>query len=317
MALSNEELLQKAVFDTSGFGGAGEAPLAIEQVTQFIELMTAGQDMLPDVVTKTSSAPKWQESIIDFSGAIAKPGVSGARLASGDRSAPTTGIVEMNTVLIRAEVPVVDEVLEDNVSGPALAGSIERLIADRFGFDIEDLFINGVAGSGGTLLDLLDGWVQRATDDGNVVAASAFGQDYQTLFKEMILAMPVRFLRRLETDGAFYVPKRMEYMYRDILASRETPGGDVYLTNTGELRYQGILIKGVANLNITAGSPDTANVVLGHKSNFYAGYQRAMKFETWRDPREGAMSFIVTARVDAEIAVPSATVVATSVNVEP
>ncbi len=317
MAISNDELLAKAVFDTSAIGGVGEAPLAIEQVTQFIELMTAGQDMLPDVQTKTSSASKWQESIIDFAGRIAYPGVSGTRNTSGQRSAPTTGIVEMNTVLLRAEVPVVDEVLEDNVAGPALAGSIERLIADRFGFDIEEMFINGIfVPTAVTSLDLLDGWLFQAQQLGNVVAASTYGQDYQTVFKEMILAMPLRFLRRLEQDGAFYVPKRVEYIYRDILAGRETVGGDVYLTNSGELRYQGILIKGVANNAVTAGSPDTATFLLGHKSNFYAGYQRAMKFETFRDPREGAMSFVVTARVDAKIAVPSATVAATSVNVK-
>lgn len=319
MALSNDELLAKAVFDTSAFGGAEQAPLAIEQVTQFIELMTAGQDMLPDVQTKTSSASKWQESIIDFAGRIAYPGVSGTRNTTGQRSAPSTGIVEMNTVLLRAEVPVVDEVLEDNVAGPALAGSIERLIADRFGFDIEEMFINGVfSNTQTTSLDLLDGWLQQAQDLGNVVAASSYGQDYQTVFKEMILNMPLRFLRRLEQDGAFYVPKRVEYIYRDILGAREDGSlGGVSLTSSNELRYQGILIKGVANNTVTSGSPDTATFLLGHKSNFYAGYQRAMKFETYRDPREGAMSFVVTARVDAKIAVPSAVVAATSVNVEP
>jgi hypothetical protein len=42
-----------------------------------------------------------------------------------------------------------------------------------------------------------------------------------------------------------------------------------------------------------------------------------MTLETFRDPREGATSFIVTARVDAKIAVPDATAIATSVNVEP
>jgi hypothetical protein len=42
-----------------------------------------------------------------------------------------------------------------------------------------------------------------------------------------------------------------------------------------------------------------------------------MKFETFRDPREGATSFLVTCRVAPNIAVRNATVCATSVNVEP
>lgn len=316
MALSNDELLAKAVFDTTAFGGAGEAPLAIEQVTSFIELMTAGQDMLPTVQTKTSAAPKWQESIIDFAGnRIAQPGIQGTR--NSTRSAPGTGIVEMNTVLLRAEVPVVDEVLEDNVAGPALSGSLERLIADQFGYDIEEMLVNAVYNgtTPSTTLDLLDGWVKQAKNLGNVVAASSYGEDYQAVFKELILALPDRFKRNIENDGTFYVPKRLVYIYRDILASRETVGGDMYLTQSGDLQYQGIKITGVANLAIASGAPDTSNIILGHKSNFYAGFQRAMKFETFRDPREGAMSFVVTARVDAKIAVPSAVSIATSVNV--
>ena len=68
---------------------------------------------------------------------------------------------------------------------------------------------------------------------------------------------------------------------------------------------------------IASGSPDTSAILLTNKNNLYAGFHRNMKFETWRDPREGATSFVVTARVDAKIAVPNATVLAYSVNVEP
>lgn len=313
MALSNDELLAKAVFDTSGFGGVGEAPLAIEQVSTFIELMTAGQDMLPTVVTKTSSAPKWQESIIDFAGPITYPGIQGVRNTTGQRSAPITGVVEMNTVLVRAEIPVVDEVLEDNVAGPALAGSVERLIADRVGFDIEGAMINGVfVNSPSAINDLLDGWVRQAEQDGNVTDATSLGEDYQTIFKDLILGLPVRFRRNLTQDATFYTPNQLFYVWRDILANRETVGGDAYLANDGSLSYLGIPITPVANLTVTS---NVSSILLAHKSNLYAGFQRAMKFETFRDPREGAMSFVVTARFDAKVAVAQATSVATNVTV--
>ena len=39
--------------------------------------------------------------------------------------------------------------------------------------------------------------------------------------------------------------------------------------------------------------------------------------ETWHDPREGGISFIVTARVDAKVAHKPATVYAKNVDVEP
>lgn len=318
MAYTLEELLQKATFSTGDFGGAGEAPLSVEQVLQFIELMSAETVMLGDVRTVTSSSSKWQESIIDFGSRIAKPGVEATRLADGDRVKPSTGVVEISTVLLRAEAPVSDEVMEDNVAGAGIANSLERLIASRFGFDIEDLFVNGDTGSGDPYLALQDGWLKLAQGvGGNVVAASAIGQDYQEIFKRLVIAIPDRFKRNLATDYRFYVPQRLTEKYRDILADRGTPMGDMMLSGTGELRYQGILIKGVPSFAITAGSPDTSSILLANRNNLYAGYHRRMKMETWRDPREGATSFVVTARVNSQIGVVEQTAIATSVDVEP
>lgn len=326
LSLSTESLLRKAVLNVTGpggdvgtadFGGAGQAPLSLEQVAEFIELMAAQQVMLPEVRRVTSSASKWQESIIDMGGRIAKPGVEATRLGASDREKPTTGIVEMSTVLLRAEIPVSDEVFEDNVAGQNLVNSIERLIADRFGYDIEDLMVNGDTGSGDPYLAQLDGWLAQATASGNSLDASTYGQDYQEIFQLMLQSVPHRHLRNLRAQGRFYVPQASEFKYRDLLAARGTNLGDLMLTSDNELRYQGILIKGVPSFGILAGAPDTSDFLLCNPMNLYAGFHRAMKFETWRDPREGATSFVVTARVDAKIAVPEATVIAYDVNVEP
>ncbi len=326
--LSTEELLRKALvvsdgspgapFGTTGadFGGAGQAPLSVEQVTQFIELMAASQVMLSDVKTVTSSSAKWQESILDFGARIARPGIEATRLTEPNRTKPVTGIVEISTVLLRAEIPVSDEVFEDNVAGANIAQSIQKLIADRFGYDIEDLMTNGdISGGPDSYMQLLDGWLVQARDNGNAVDGSSYGQDYQEIFRVLLNSLPDRFKRQLETDFRFYLPQRTTEKYRDILASRGTNLGDLMLTGTGELRYQGIRIVGVPSFAIDAGSPDKSTVLLANHNNLYAGYHRAMKFETWRDPREGAMSFIVTARVDAQIAVPDATAVAYDVDV--
>lgn len=316
MSITNEELLAKATQTTTDFGGAGEAPLSVAQADQFIELMAAEQVMLPDVHTVKSTASKWQESIIDFGSRVARGGTEGVRLADADRVKAQTGIVEISTVLLRAEVPISDEVMEDNTAGGSYASTVERTLASRFGYDVEDLMLNGDTASGDTYLALLDGWIKRSKGaGGHAVNVSADGQDYQTIFKKLLNNMPDRHKRRLEVDGRYYVPKRLEERYRDILASRGTALGDLVLTGKGELRYQGILIKGVPSMAITAGTPDTSHIVLANKNNLYAGYRRMITMETWRDPREGATSFIVTARVDAKVAVVDATAVATNVNV--
>ncbi len=320
--LSTEDLLRKAILtettaggaESIGIGGSGQAPLSVEQVTQFIELMAAQQVLLSDVRTVTSSAAKWQESILNFASRIARPGVEATRLATGDRVKPDTGLVEISTVLLRGEVPVSDEVLEDNVAGQNLVNSLERTISDRFGYDIEDLLANGdTTNMSDSYLAQLDGWLAQAKNDGNSIDGSTYGQDYQEIFRVLLNGMPARFLRNLETDGRFYIPKRTEQKYRDILASRGTPLGDLMLTGKQELRYQGILVLGVPSIAIS--TDDKASILLTNKNNLYAGFHRAMKFETWRDPREGATSFVITARVDAKVAVPEATVTAYDVDV--
>lgn len=318
MAISPQELLRKATLTTADFGGVGEAPLSIQQVREFIKLLAADQVFLGDVRRVTSGANKWQESIVDFGGRITKPGVEATRLEAADRSKPTTGSVEISTVLLRAEVPVSDETLEDNVNESGFANDLETLIADQFGFDVEELMVNGDTASGDAYLKQIDGWVKQAKGAaGHVLASSAIGQDYQTIFRKLLNSLPNRFKRGLTTDYRFYVPIVLEELYRDILASRGTPLGDLTLTGTQELRYQGILIKGAPSLSVTAGTPDTSNILLANRNNLYAGFRRSMTMETFRDPREGATSFVVTARVDAKIAVPAATAIATEVNVEP
>ena len=318
--ITNKELLRKATLTTEDFGGEGEAPLSVEQVKEFIKLLSAEQTFLPDVRTVTANAAKWEESIVDFGERITHGGVEATRLAAEDRQKPSTGNVTISTVLLRAEIPVSDETMEDNVASASFANDLEVLIADRFGYDVEELLVNGDEESADKYLKLLDGWLVLAEGEaGNVVEAEGDGQDYQTIFKKLLQSLPERHKRRLIDDGRFWVPSRLEIEYRDQLADRGTPLGDITLSGKGELRYQGILIKGSPVIPIVEDEEekedDKSTVLLSHRQNLYAGYRRRMRMETFRDPREGATSFVVTARVDSEIAVPEATAIATDVNV--
>ena len=318
MSISNQELLQKAIIDTTDFGGPGEAPLRVEAADRFIELMTTGQELLSDVQVVKHNASKWQQATIQFAGRIMRRGTEGAALLDAERSKPTTGLIEMSTVLVKGEVAVSDETFEDNLEGDAFAALLERLIADRAGFDLEELALQGDTASGDTYINLLDGWLKQMRGaGGHVVNAAALGQDYQSVFRQLLLALPERAKRNIQGDGRYYVPSRMETMYRDILSARGTPLGDLTLTGNNELRYQGILIKGVTTMPIVAGTPDTAQIFLTNRNNLYAGFRRQLNIESWRDPRAGVTSFIITARFDAKVADVDATATATNVDVEP
>lgn len=310
--ISNKELLQKATLTTSDFGGATEAPLSVEQVKEFIKLMSAEQVFLPDVRLVTAGAAKWEESIVDFGSRITRGGTEAKRLEDADRAKPSTGNVTISTVLLRAEVPVSDETLEDNVEEEGFSNTLETLIADRFGFDVEELLVNGDTGSGDSYLKLLDGWLVQAVEGGHEVDASGDGQDYQAIFKKLLQSLPNRHKRGLQQDGRFWVPVTLEEEYRDQLADRGTALGDFNLTRSGDLTYQGIKIQGAPVLDID--EEGKTNILLAHRQNLYAGFRRRMTMEKFRDPREGATSFVVTARVDAEIAVPDAVAVATEVD---
>jgi hypothetical protein len=143
MSISNQELLQKATLTTGDFGGATQAPLKIEAADQFITLMTVGQQILNDVQVVRHTASKWQQATIQFASRIMRPGIQATRLVDADRAKPSTGIIEMSTVLAKGEVVVADEVFEDNLEGDSFAGTLESLIADRAGADLEELALSG------------------------------------------------------------------------------------------------------------------------------------------------------------------------------
>ena len=323
MVLSNQRMLEKATLTLSDFGGTTTAPLTIEQVQTFLRLAITNQAILPDVRTVMANANKWQESKINFDERIMRPGTELTRLVEADRISPGTGLIEISTVLIRGEVPISDEVMEDQVERAGFGNTVMSMVAEGAGRDIEELLVNGdtsyssANASDQAWFQQLDGWLKQAQGaGGNVVDATNIGQDYQTVFNRLLTALPDRY-KRDKANMRFYVPTQLEEKYRDQLAQRGTVGGDAWLEGARQLKYQEIPIHPVPLLGITSGSPDTTFVMLSHRLNLYAGYRRQIRMETWRDPREGGTSFIVTARVDAKLAHVPATAIATGVNVEP
>ncbi len=316
MTTKNETYLKKAILTTTDLGTG--ATLNPEQADEFLRLAIAPQVMLPEVRTVRSSATKWQEAKIDFGSRILRPGVEGERLTYEERAKPTTGYVEISTVLVKGEVPISDEVMEENVEREGFADTIVQMVAEGSGRDLEELFIRGDTGSPDGYLAQLNGWLKQAEvgAGAHVYDAAADGQDYQSIFKKLLLALPDQYKRDIE-NMRFYVPVRLEEIYRDQLSARGTPLGDQTLQGKTPLTYQGIKIRGVPLFPIAPGASDTSKVLLTHRLNLYAGYRRQIRLETYRDPREGATSFIVTARADAKIAVIPATALAYNVNVEP
>lgn len=326
MGMSVKELLQKAVMTTADFDTPTTAPLTIEQVDEFLKLAITPQIMLSEVRIVKSKAAKWQESKIDFASRILYPGLEAERLVFEKRTKATTGRIEMSTVLVKGEVPISDEVMEDNVERAGFGDTIVSMIAEGSGRDLEELFIQADTddsiinhGEGaGDYLRMFDGWLKQAMTGvgANTYDAVADAKDYQAIFAYLIKSLPARYKRDL-ANMRFWVPTTLEETYREQLAARMTGLGDALLEGDRPVKYQSVKIVGVPLFPIISGTPDTSWVFLTHRLNCYAGIRREIKLETFRDPREGATSFIVTSRVDAKLAHVPATAVAYNVNVEP
>ena len=315
MSMNNQRLLQKASLTLSDFGG-DNAPLTVEQINTFLRLAITPQVMLPDVRTVMSNAASWQESKINFDERVMRLGTEGVRNREDDRISPDTGIVEIVTTLLRGEIPISDEVMEDQVERAGFGNTIMTMAAEAVGRDIEELMINGDTASTDSFLRGFDGWLKQANSgEGNRYNASGDGPDYQTIFNKLLTLLPDRY-KRDKANMRFYVPTQLEEKYRDQLAQRGTALGDAILEGSRQLKYQEIPIKAVPLLNITSGTPDHSFVLLTHKQNLYAGYRRQVRLQNWYDPREGLYSFVISARVDAKVAHVPATSIATNVDVD-
>jgi hypothetical protein len=62
------------------------------------------------------------------------------------------------------------------------------------------------------------------------------------------------------------------------------------------------------------GSDAGDKVLLVHPKNLYIGFRRQVKMETFRDPREGGTSFVVSVRTDTKLGHIDASVIATLVS---
>ena len=114
--------------------------------------------------------------------------------------------VELTTKKIRLDWEVSTEGLEDNIEGGALEDHLVRLMTNAFANDIEDLAINGLGAGGNAFLNIMEGFVSKATTDGDAheavvtVVDNAWTTD---VMQSIILAMPRKY-RALKNNLKFY-----------------------------------------------------------------------------------------------------------------
>lgn len=317
------EYVQKATFTTSDISGAGNGGiLSNQQARQFLRDAIEATVILNASDVFDSDSPKFEVPKISMSNRImyggnaSKRDLEAARVTSGNQQKPDTDLVTLSTELFKGEVPVGDEVFEDNVERAGLADSIMAMIAEAVGRDLEELAIKSDTDDTDISYGLLNGIVQQLVDANQNVYDAVDANTtptYKGMFKAMVDKLPSRF-RRTWDRLVFYVPIAVADGYAEELANRGTALGDANVVDRGNLRYRGIPVEEVALMSGTQNSVDYSKFcILCDPKNLKTGFHRRVRMEKFRDPREGATSFLPTVRFDSKWAQAEATVLAKNV----
>lgn len=335
--MENQELLRKADLALSDLQGAGKGGLLLpEQANFFIHKMIEQPGLLNQNVIRfvPMNSPQMYINKIGFGKRILRAGVQGTRLATAAvdgafnpvteataRAKPTFEQIQLQTKEVIADVPIPYDVMEDNIerataanneasnTGPGgLRNTILQLIAERAQVDLEELALHGDTDldAADTYLDLTDGWMKRATEDGNTLDA-ANATITKKLLKRGMKAMPKQY-RRLPSSLWHIVSQDNELEYRDTLSDRGTSMGDGLVEGDRPARAYGSLVKGIDLMNEDAG-------LYANPKNLIFGMQRQISLEFDKDIRAREYIIVLTARVDVQIEEAEATVAYSNIGV--
>lgn len=314
MASRLKQHLKKATFTTSDLSGGGNGGyLSAQQARTFLRDAIEATVILAQADVFDSASPVFEVPKISFSNRIMYAGVEGARVDSGDRQEADTSLVTLTTKLFKGEVPVSDEVFEDNVEQEGLADSLAEMIAEAVGRDLEEIAIKADTGDSDVSFNQFDGIIQSLVDANVNVVSMTSHTSYKEMLKDMVADLPSRW-RRTWDRLKFFVPISMADGYSDETSNRGTGLGDSQQTDAPSNRYRGIGIEEVALFSGTQNSYDYSKVaLLCDPMSLKVGFHRRVRMEKFRDPREGLTSFLPTVRYDVEWARNEAVVLATGI----
>lgn len=180
-----------------------------------------------------------------------------------------------------------DETLEDNIEQEGFEQTLQDIIAEAAGRDLERLFLQGDTDDTG-FLATTDGWFEKAA---HVLDETDFDPaDPEDLFEALLTSVDPKYLRD-RSDWRFWVDWDVENDYRDELRSRATGLGDSAQTGAQRLAYKGIEV-------VEAPLVGSGRAALFHQDNTVYGIWRDIRIEPYRRPDHSRTDFFVTMRVD-------------------
>ncbi len=295
---SNRTLLEKADLALADLT-AGGGVLLPAQAQKFMRLLIKQSVLMQMATVVPMASPKHQIAKIKFGSRILRRGSEATALPVADRSRPDMSYLELDAQLVKAEVHLSDEVLEDNIERGELRQTILEMIAEAAGRDMEEVIINGDTASADPFLATLDGLLKQATshivDAGGVALSKNF-------LRDLLKSLPNEYLRD-KKQMAFLTSVDAELDYRNSLADRATVGGDRFIEEDTPALYSGVPVKPVPLFpeNLGQGANRTVALLCNPK-NVHVGIWRQIRLESFRDVSAGVLRVVATMRFDAKFA---------------
>lgn len=307
----NRTLLEKADIALSDLTSDGGL-LQPAQAAKFMRILIKQSRLMGMSTVVPMKSQKQLIEKIRFSGRVLRAGNEAQALASGDRAKPTTGKVELDSQLFKAEVRLNNEVLEDSIERAELRQTIMQILGDAIARDMEEVALQGDTASADPFLAKFDGVLKQITS--HTVDATDVKLN-KALFRDNLRALPSEFLRN-KAEMRFLTSVDAEIDYRDTLADRVGALGDKFLEQEAAVAYSGVPVMDLQLMpeNIGTGSHCTSMIFTDPK-NINFGVWRQIRIETDKLVSEGVLIIVATLRFDVKLAEETATVKTTNINV--
>lgn len=296
MPTSNKTIMQKADMEVADLISDG-GYLAEEQAEKFmVDLIKASVVLKLITVQGLKSHTKLLDSV-GLNGRVLRPGTSGKALSEADRAKPVTDQVELTTKLMKGEIRLPDEVLEDNIEGGTFKATVQSMMSEQAALDMDELVVNGDTSSTDPFLALIDGMLVKATSHTVNAGVNPIAKSY---LKAAVKAMPSP-ANRNRAAQRFLTSEDAEVDYRDYLSDRATVLGDKFMMDEAPVRYaaRAILPVPVFPDDLGAGN-DCTDVLLLDPKNAIWGVWRKIRIETDRDISTGEWMMVISVRAGFE-----------------
>lgn len=300
MAIMHEELIRKARHSVQDLAdGAGF--LLPTQARRFLRLSLPETSLLRMARLHPMQAPEEHVDKFRFSTRVMRAGTTGTSLTDTELATPQLSKQVLKAVLVKANIDLDLEVLEDQIEKEGYMQTIMDGLAPRIGLDWEELVVNGdTANAVDPYLCLLDGIYKQAD---SIIYNHLGAPPSLALWHKMLKLMPPEFQRVLP-QTRFFSAWNIQHDWRANLAGRFGPIGDAALQSLQQVAAFGIPIVPVANVRDDlqfSGLPNHSEVLLTHPMNIVVGLYSGIRVFLDLDVKAGIWSIVIRFRTDTKL----------------